>query len=480
MSFPRKEIPAVMPRSIIDSNDSLFNPKKVFTIIDAIDHPPSSYTSSRGSDFNREYSYDQDLDICFKKPHPMSSTTNTSSSVDVDEEDEDETSSLYTEEEPDQLFSLPPIRDEWRTLFDMFDPEGFGEIPLDDFEVALDSREFITNISPGKIIILKDRLMAHRQIGVSAVTFQEFVNTLSGKRTLSFKCAMHAKDKQVSQPGDFHLRREDSIFSISDRLTEVVANETLTHDLDRKWFLNTHSNQCCCLWPPPLLLPCISIAQIVFYIYNSVAEHPLVLHPLRLHEPWRYITYFLVHIDLFSLVVNLFVQLLVGIPLEVVHGSFRVALIYGCGVLYGSMAASLFDPYVRLAGASGAAYALLSAHLANIILHHHSMSRPFLRLTGLLLVASLEIGCGIYRRYAPPEPEKPQVSFAAHLAGVVSGITFGLVILRNYEQKLSERRAWWITIFLLLGVSTIAFLYQRLRKHPTFTLFCTGYDCPPP
>ena len=50
---------------------------------------------------------------------------------------------------------------------------------------------------------------------------------------------------------------------------------------------------------------------------------------------------------------------------------------------------------------------------------------------------------------------------------------------RNYEQKLSERRAWWITIFLLLGVSTIAFLYQRLRKHPTFTLFCTGYDCPP-
>ena len=60
---------------------------KVFTIIDAIDHPPSSYTSSRGSDFNREYSYDQDLDICFKKPHPMSSTTNTSSSVDVDEED---------------------------------------------------------------------------------------------------------------------------------------------------------------------------------------------------------------------------------------------------------------------------------------------------------------------------------------------------------------------------------------------------------
>ena len=94
------------------------------------------------------------------------------------------------------------------------------------------------------------------------------------------------------------------------------------------------------------------MANLIYITLNcvTVAEHPLVLHPLRLHEPWRYITYFLVHIDLFSLVVNLFVQLLVGIPLEVVHGSFRVALIYGCGVLYGSMAASLFDPYVRLAG----------------------------------------------------------------------------------------------------------------------------------
>ena len=88
----------------------------------------------------------------------------------------------------------------------------------------------------------------------------------------------------------------------------------------------------------------------MLYLYNSVAEHPLVLHPLRLHEPWRYITYFLVHVDLFSLLVNLFVQIVVGLPLELVHGSFRIGLIYACGVLFGSLVASLFDPHVRLAG----------------------------------------------------------------------------------------------------------------------------------
>ena len=121
---------------------------------------------------------------------------------------------------------------------------------------------------------------------------------------------------------------------------------------------------------------------------------------------------------------------------------------------------------------------MLSAHLANVILHHASMSRPLLRLIGLLAVASLEVGFGIYRRYAPPEPEKPRVSFAAHLAGVVAGITFGLVILRNFEQKLSERRAWWITLFVLLALAFTAFLYQRLRINPAFTLVCTGLNCP--
>lgn len=285
----------------------------------------------------------------------------------------------------------------------------------------------------------------------------------------------------MSQPGDFHLRREESIFSISDRLTEVLANETLTDDRDRKWFLNSiHDRKCCLLWPPPWLLISISVAQIILYYFNSVAEHPLVLHPLKLHEPWRYLTYFLVHIDLFSLVVNLFVQLIVGIPLELVHGSFRIGLIYFCGVLYGSLAASIFDPHVRLAGASGPAYAMLSAHLANVMLHHAKMSRPFLRLVGLLFVASLEVGCGIYRRYAPPEPDKPQVGFTAHLAGVLAGLTFGLVILKNYEQKLSERRVWWFTLVLLLILNLAAFLYQRLRNNPAFMLFCLhGQICPP-
>ncbi|GIX80095.1 hypothetical protein CEXT_413061 [Caerostris extrusa] len=34
------------------------------------------------------------------------------------------------------------LNDKWRQLFDKFDNEGFGEIPWDDFLVALESPDF--------------------------------------------------------------------------------------------------------------------------------------------------------------------------------------------------------------------------------------------------------------------------------------------------------------------------------------------------
>jgi Uncharacterized membrane protein (homolog of Drosophila rhomboid) len=68
----------------------------------------------------------------------------------------------------------------------------------------------------------------------------------------------------------------------------------------------------------------------------------------------------------FHLVVNLVVQIILGIPLEMVHGWWRVLLVYLAGVVAGSLGTSVSDPTVYLAGASGGVYALIAAHLASI------------------------------------------------------------------------------------------------------------------
>lgn len=51
-----------------------------------------------------------------------------------------------------------------------------------------------------------------------------------------------------------------------------------------------------------------------------------------------------------------------------VHKWWRVLIVYLAGVVAGSVATSVVDPTVKLAGASGGVYSLVTAHIASIIL----------------------------------------------------------------------------------------------------------------
>ncbi|XP_035904757.1 uncharacterized protein LOC118508950 [Anopheles stephensi] len=68
------------------------------------------------------------------------------------------------------------MKDKWRQLFDAFDPEGFGEIPVDDFVAALKSPELLANVPSNKRDILFDRALKAKTSKVEAISFQDFVN----------------------------------------------------------------------------------------------------------------------------------------------------------------------------------------------------------------------------------------------------------------------------------------------------------------
>lgn len=76
---------------------------------------------------------------------------------------------------------------------------------------------------------------------------------------------------------------------------------------------------------------------------------------------------------------------MVGLPLEMVHGSSRIACVYAAGVLAGSMGTSILDPDVDLVGASGGVYALLAAHLANVMLNYNNMQYGIIRIIAIFL-----------------------------------------------------------------------------------------------
>ncbi|KAL1468491.1 hypothetical protein MTO96_041433, partial [Rhipicephalus appendiculatus] len=105
--------------------------------------------------------------------------------------------------------------------------------------------------------------------------------------------------------------------------------------------------------PPPLFLITVSLVEVAVFIYYCVTlgefsaigpvprDSPLIYNPRRRKEAWRYLTYMFIHVGGFHIFFNLLVQLILGIPLEMVHKWWRVMLIYGGGVVAGSLGSSL-------------------------------------------------------------------------------------------------------------------------------------------
>ncbi|KAG1654549.1 Protein rhomboid [Nymphon striatum] len=293
-----------------------------------------------------------------------------------------------------------------------------------------------------------------------------FTVYMSGKRSRSFKIAVHQKDREVWSENDFHLI-SDHHRPIFRKMVKAIATEFLTDDRDRKYYADHY--KCC---PPPFFIIFMTLIELGFFIYYTVmaggdvkAGGPVPIDSLLIYRPdkrleiWRFLLYTLLHAGWLHLSFNLIVQLLVGLPLEMVHGSLRIGTVYMAGVLAGSLGTSIFDSDVYLVGASGGVYALLAAHLANVLLNYNQMEFGVFRLIGVFLVASADVGYAIYNRYAA-EPHGQPISYIAHLTGALAGLTIGLLVLKNFEQKLHEQLLWWVALGIYAACTLFAILFN--------------------
>lgn len=228
--------------------------------------------------------------------------------------------------------------------------------------------------------------------------------------------------------------------------------------------------------PPPFFLLLLSLAQIGVFVYHvlilasrdkvvgpdgpAYTEGPLIFNPSKKKEVWRFLTYMFVHSGYFHIIFNILVQLMLGLPLEMVHRWWRVLLIYLSGVVGGSLTVALTDPHSFLAGASGGVYALIAAHLANVVANWAEMEFAALRLLTFLTLAGVDTGVAVYYRLTEVET---QVSYAAHIAGAVVGLLLGIVVLRNLRELKWERVLWWAALLTFLGLGLIALLWNAVQ-----------------
>ena len=119
-----------------------------------------------------------------------------------------------------------------------------------------------------------------------------------------------------------------------------------------------------------------------------------------------------------------------------------------------------------LVGSSGGVYALLAGHLANVILNYDEMKWGPLRLLFIMLAASVDFGYAIYDRFSSGETYHgyhSSVSFLSHIAGSLAGLTIGLIVLKNFEQKLRHQLIWWISLGIYISLMASALLYTAFH-----------------
>ncbi|XP_067859964.1 rhomboid-related protein 3 isoform X2 [Heptranchias perlo] len=291
---------------------------------------------------------------------------------------------------------------------------------------------------------------------------------MSNKRSNSFRRAIQLGNRSLRPTSLL----EESGLTLTQRFIRHIAYETLPRELDRKWFYDSYT---CC--PPPWFMITVTILEIAIFIYYgllldkwvlqvthpSYLKNPLIYQPQFRSQAWRYLSYVFMHVGVEHLGFNVALQLLVGVPLEMVHGALRISFVYLAGVLAGSLAASVADMTAPVAGSSAGVYALVSAHLANVVMNWSGMRCQFklIRMGIAMLCMSLEFGRAVWLRFHPPaHPSCAHPSFVAHLGGVMVGITLGVVILRNYEQRLHEQSIWWIFVLVYLVFVFFAILWN--------------------
>ena len=121
-------------------------------------------------------------------------------------------------------------------------------------------------------------------------------------------------------------------------------------------------------------------------------------------------------------------------------------------------ASTVFDRDALLVGCSGGVYALIYAHLSNVIMNWAEMRYAILRIVGLTIFTIGDTANAMYYRYNY-QPGQPKISFTGHIAGSIGGFLMGVLVLRNLRLTRWEGIVWWVLFsinILYFSVGVIA------------------------
>jgi len=175
---------------------------------------------------------------------------------------------------------------------------------------------------------------------------------------------------------------------------------------------------------------------------------------------WRWVTYQWTHLSGSQVLANVILLAMLGTPLEGHEGTRRTLLLFNMGVVGGALAYIVFDAHYAIVGCAGGCYALLGAHLADLLLNWKQ--KKFARATLGMLLLLLSVDLVAYAINAALDWES--ISYSCNIGGFVAGLLLGGVIGENSEllewEKALKRRFTFVGGLLILS-SLLWMSYHR-------------------
>jgi rhomboid protease GluP len=169
--------------------------------------------------------------------------------------------------------------------------------------------------------------------------------------------------------------------------------------------------------------------------------------PLSLgSQPWRMLTSNYVHGGLIHIFFNMWCLLNLGVLAERVFDRWTYMLIYTASGLAGSLASLWWHPMVVGVGASGAIFGMAGALIAALYLGKLPIPKEAVKSTmkSLLSFAAYNLLFGL----------SAGIDNAAHVGGLLGGLTLGAFFSRHLLEPPEERQQW--RTYALIG--TLLFL----------------------
>ncbi|PZR74591.1 MAG: hypothetical protein DLM73_07340 [Chthoniobacterales bacterium] len=187
-----------------------------------------------------------------------------------------------------------------------------------------------------------------------------------------------------------------------------------------------------------LIFIALNLAMFLLEMAMGGSTNPRTLHRLGALEPWavrfageywRLLTSLFLHYGPLHLLFNLYALFVIGPGLERIIGAIRFAICYllsGLGSCLGVLLLRgvALDRYEQLVGASGCVMGIVGVW-AGFLLRHRHEPLAGRRLKNIVAIVAIQTAFDL---------STPQISMAAHLSGLVSGLVLGLLVAPRRQQ----------------------------------------------